>query len=254
MVDALVKYSLKPSKPDSRDFVYVQKFSTINPAIDLREWKPIVEDQDNLGSCVGNAITSAYELLVKQKYPEKYVELSRLFVYYNARFFDNTLTEDLGIYVRSGLKAAKLYGLCTEKLWPYDITKFDDQPTPECYVDAAKRTILEYRKLTTLRDMLETLSDGIPIVIGMSVYESFDRVNKTNSVIPLPTSTDTYQGGHAVTIIGYDLDKQQFLIVNSYGTNWGDDGYAWMPFEYLRTEGFEKWRFDINDQEVYLLS
>lgn len=247
MVDNL-KYTVKPSKPDSRDFVYVQKKSTIRPYVDLRKWDSPVEDQSNLGSCVANAIASAYELQVNRLFPEYFVELSRLFIYYNARLFDNTVKEDVGAYIRDGLKAVKMYGVCTEALWPYDIDKFDDQPPPECYAEATKRMITEYNSLNTLRDMLETLSNNVPIVIGISVYESFEGVDKESSIVPLPTDSDYYIGGHAVTIVGYNLIENQFLIKNSYGTDWGDNGYAWLPFEYLRTEGFEKWRFDINNQ------
>lgn len=249
MVDNL-KHTVKLSKPDSRDFVYIQGQTTIRPSVDLRQWDSPVEDQKTLGSCVGNAIASAYELLVNQLYPDQFAELSRLFIYYNARLFDNTLKEDIGVYIRDGFKAVKQYGICTEKLWPYDIDKFDDQPTPECYVDATKRTVPKYWTVTTLRDMLETLSANKPVVIGLSVYEPFDFVNKNNSVIPMPTVKDSYQGGHAVTIVGYDLKKEMFLIKNSYGTKWGSEGYGWLPFEYLRTEGFEKWTFDISDQTL----
>ena len=253
MVDNL-KYLIKPSKPDSRDFVYVQGQTTIRPYVDLREWDSPVEDQYALGSCVANAIASAYELQVRKLYPQQFAELSRLFIYYNARLFDNSTAEDSGTYIRDGLKAVKLYGVCTEALWPYDIEKFDDTPSEECYADAITRKISGYRTVTTLRDILENLSNDTPIVIGMSVYASFDKVSKSNSVIPIPTSEDSYTGNHAVTIIGYDLDKKEFLIKNSYGTDWGDGGYAWLPFEYLRTEGFEKWCFDIVRQNTIVVN
>lgn len=249
-----LRYGLKPSKPDSRDFVYEQGQTAIRPSVDLRGWDSPIEDQSSLGSCVGNAIANAYELEVKKLYPEYFAELSKLFIYYNARLLDNAVKEDVGAYIRDGLKAVKLYGVCTEMLWPYDIDKFDDQPPPMCYANALRRTTTQYRTLATLRDMLETLSADKPVVIGMAVYLSFDRVSKEDPVIPMPTAGDPYQGGHAVTVVGYDIDKKQFLIKNSYGTDWGDGGYGWMPFDYLRTEGFEKWRFEISDQVPKLVA
>ena len=96
----------------------------------MRKWDSVIEDQGDLGSCVGNAITNAYELQVRYLYPDKFVELSRLFVYYNSRLFDNSVDEDVGATVRDGLKAAQIYGICSEKLWPYDIKKFKIKPTP----------------------------------------------------------------------------------------------------------------------------
>lgn len=244
MVDN-VKYLVKPSKPDSRDHAYKKESSTIKESIDLREWDSAVEDQNKLGSCVANAIANAYELMTKQIAPEKFVDLSRLYIYYNSRVIENTVGEDTGVYIRDGLKAVKFYGACREDLWPYDIKKFNQQPPAVCYVDATKRNISEYKSLFSLGDMLEVLSNNKPVIIGMAVYSSFDLVNKENPVIPLPTPLDPYIGGHAVSIVGYDLSKHQFLIKNSYGTDWGDGGYGWLPFEYVRTEGFEKWCFDI---------
>lgn len=247
---ANLSYVVKPSKPDSRDFVYVQNNSTIKPFVDLRKWDSPVEDQGILGSCVGNAIASAYELQVKHLYPDQFVELSRLFIYYNGRLLEGSVDKDTGVYIRDGFKAVKLYGICTEKLWPYHIDKFDDLPTPECYADAVKRKISNYQTLSTLRDMLETLSDDVPIVTGMSVYKSFEFVDKNKPLILMPTKTETSINGHAVCIVGYDLNKHLFLIKNSYGKDWGDQGYGWLPFEYIRTEGFEKWRFDINQTPI----
>ena len=208
----------------------------------------MIEDQHDLGSCVGNAIANAYELMVRQKYPDQFVELSRLFVYYNARELEGDIANDSGAYIRTGLSAVKKWGICTEALWPYYINRFTVKPTPECYADAAKRKITEYYQLATAEDMIETLNNNQPVIIGMSVYESFDRTSKNDPVVAIPDSSDTYLGGHAVTVIGYDLDRQLFLFKNSYGTGWGDGGYGYITFEYERSHVFERWAFEISDQ------
>lgn len=237
---------LSASQLDSRDFAYLQTRNTVKEAVDLREWDSPVDSQLGLGSCVSNAIASAYELQVRKKYPDKFVELSRLFIYYNSRLFDDTLSQDIGAYIRDGLKAVKRYGVCSEDIWPYVEDKFDEQPSPAAYVDATNRLISKYERLSTLGDLLETLSDGYPIVLGMSVYETFNFVNSEEPIVLMPTTSDMYIGAHAVVIVGYDQESEMFLIKNSYGPNWGFDGYAWLPYEYLRTQGFENWRFEID--------
>ena len=213
----------------------------------MREWDSLVEDQGTLGSCEGNAITNAYELQVKRLYPEKFVELSRLFVYYNSRLLDNSVMEDAGAYLRDGMKAIQKFGICSEKLWPYDIKKFTVKPTEECYKDAESRTITSYQSLDTLDEVLHAINDNKPVVIGVTVYDSFNLVSKENPVIRNPIENEKDSGGgHAMTIVGYDIPKKQFLIKNSFGTDWGDNGYGWLPFDYAEAEGFEKWVFDIS--------
>ena len=215
----------------------------------MRKWDSRVEDQGELGSCQGNAIASAYELQVKRLYPDKFVELSRLFIYYNSRVIDDAVMEDAGAYIRDGMKVVQKYGICSEKLWPYDITKFSVKPTDECYADALARTITTYQSLKTIDEVLHAVNDNKPVVIGLTVYDSFAQVSRRDPVIHEPTEYEMDTGGgHAMTIVGYDIPKKQFLVKNSFGTDWGDMGYGWLPFDYVEDKGFEKWVFDINDQ------
>jgi len=239
----------KPSMIDERDYHYSQKKNKLKTFVDLREWDSPVDDQLSIGSCVGNAIANAYELMVKKLYPDSFVELSRLFIYYNSRLFDNSYKEDIGTYIRDGIKSVAKYGVCEERLWPYIEEKFDDQPDPECYADASLRLITRYESLYTLRDMLETLDNEQPIVAGITVYEDFMFITRKNPIVELPKNNDKSHGSHAVTLLGYDLSKQLFIAKNSFGQDWGSNGYFYIPFEYIRTESFEKWCFDINTQK-----
>jgi C1A family cysteine protease len=252
MTDAVKNIFLDavPSIADDRDYRYSQSKIALKQSVDLREWDSTVDDQSYIGSCVGNAIANAYELTVRRLYPEKFVELSRLFIYYNSRLFDNSYKEDIGTYIRDGLKSAARYGICSEKLWPYIEENFDDQPYPECYVDASQRIVTRYETLYTLRDMLEIINDNRPIVIGLNLYTGFMEMNSTQSVVKTPRAIDRSIGSHAVVLVGYDLDRQLFLAKNSFGTEWGDQGYFWIPFEYVRAEVFEKWCFDISSQRT----
>lgn len=81
------RYGWIPDIPDNRDKMYgaVHKvFATLPPLVDLRDMCSAVEDQGDLGSCTGNALVGALEFLEK-KDNIPYVDLSRLFVYYNER-------------------------------------------------------------------------------------------------------------------------------------------------------------------------
>jgi C1A family cysteine protease len=45
----------------------------------------------------------------------------------------------------------------------------------------------------------------------------------------------------AMTALGYSLERGQFYVKNSYGTEWGLAGYCWIPVEYIEKYGFEHW-------------
>jgi C1A family cysteine protease len=243
------QFCVRPSVPDSRDRAYVQRRIAVRNRVDLREWDSPVEDQSALGSCVAHAVTSAYELMVRQHYPGQFVELSRLFVYYNTREIEGTLNEDSGVYyLRNALQAVQKKGICREEVWPYQLHQWDEQPSEECYQDGATRVITEYTRLTTHDQVLDAINYGRPVVVGMYIYNEFLEITADNPVVPMPADPAVdLVGGHAVVIVGYDLERQQYLIKNSFGLEWGDQGYAWLPFDYA-IYMFEQWSFGINDQ------
>jgi len=247
-VDNIIYRRFVASGTDMRDHVRALSAEPLRESVDLRERDSQMEDQGYLGSCVAEATTSAYELMVRQEYPDKFTELSVLFVYYNARLFENNLRTNSGANIRSAMKAGKEYGLCRNDLWPYDIAKFDQEPPPAAYADALDRTISEYWRVPDNTTTVDTINQNRPVVIGMAIYSSFLSVNTDNPVVPEPSDTDYFEGGHAMVIVGYDLAQRQFLVKNSFGTGWGMNGYCWIPFEYARQYVFERWAFTIKAQ------
>ena len=244
-----MNFNIKPSRPDDRDYIYrSDNTQALRETVDLREWDTLVESQGSLGSCSSNALTNAYELCVNRKYPEYFTHLSRLFIYYNTRVEYSNVAEDKGIFLRDGLKSLEKFGVCSELLWPYDIEKFDDRPTDECYEDAKKRKILQYQKLISNYYITEVLNSNKPVVFGMEIYDSFMDLNESISTVSFPSRKENSLGGHAMCMVGYDLKKRLFLAKNSFGITWGDNGYCWIPFDYIRQEGYDIWTFDIPNQ------
>jgi C1A family cysteine protease len=203
------------------------------PGVDLRTGCSPVEDQGALGSCTANALVGALEFLEK-KDGAAFVDLSRLFVYYNERVIEGTADSDSGAFLRDGIKSLAKQGVCPEPEWPYRIAAFRKKPTPKCYADAANHQITSYRRIVTTDEMRTCLADGFPFVFGFTVYESFEssQVAKTG-IVNLPKPKEQVVGGHAVAAVGYDEAAQRFIARNSWGTNWGMRGYFTIPYEYL---------------------
>ncbi|NTV53149.1 MAG: C1 family peptidase [Candidatus Firestonebacteria bacterium] len=229
-------YGWVPDLPDQRDVLYgaVRPVPAKLPTVvDLRRICTAVEDQGSLGSCTANALAGALEFLEKKhKLPP--VDLSRLFIYYNERVVEHTVTSDSGAMLRDGIKTLKNLGVCAEKKWPYVIAKFAVKPTPACFKEALDHQITAYQRIVTVDQMRACLAEGYPFVFGFTVYESFEtqQVALTGEA-DLPQAGERVVGGHAVMAVGYDDVKKRFLVRNSWGTSWGKQGYFTLPYAYL---------------------
>jgi C1A family cysteine protease len=201
-----------------------------------------VFDQGQLGSCTGNAFVGALEYLENKKHNFTYgtsdfIGLSRLFVYYNERLLEGTLTQDAGAQIHDGIKALSSYGVCKEDLFPYDITQYRNKPSDAAYAEAKSRIITNFANVSINENSFITaLANSLPIVFGIMIYESFesDEVARTG-LVPMPTPTEQCLGGHAVLVSGYNRTTRLLKVRNSWGADWGDNGYFYLPFDYVFT-------------------
>jgi C1A family cysteine protease len=247
------KLGWRKQVPDPRDFkmkhlAAVKPLAvTLPPAVNLRRWCSYVEDQGELGSCTANAWAGILEFN-QNKYAmtKPFVDLSRLFIYYNERVLDGTVNEDSGAQLRDGAKVIAQYGVCPEKEWPYDIAQFTVKPPAKAYADGLPYHIHSYYNLDgktpaqTLQNLKTCIASGQPFVFGFTVYDSFMSDQMANTgIMPMPdTKTEQIQGGHAVMAIGYDDTVKRFLVRNSWGKKWGLPnpnyrGYFTMPYDFI---------------------
>jgi C1A family cysteine protease len=223
-------------KVDHRDYLYTPPtLVRLQSSVDLRQYCTPVEDQGNIGSCTGHAITSAIEIILKRK--NKAVELSRLFVYYQERLLEGTTRVDAGAYLRDGIKACYTWGTPQEKLWAYNTRLFATQPPNAAYTEALTRKITRYERCTNFDAVKAALAAGNPVVVGFTVYSSFlsSTVTRTGKMT-YPTSREQVLGGHAVCLVGYNDATQTFIAKNSWGISWGDRGYFYMPYQIIQNQ------------------
>ena len=233
-------YGWKPDLPDNRDLAFKPKAKTLKALpkkVDLKNACPPVYNQGQLGSCTANAIAAAMQFeLNKQKKGYDFMP-SRLFIYYNERLIEGTLSIDNGAEIRNGIKTVNKQGACSETIWKYDDGKvfFKKLPTPTCYKQALDHQVLSYHRIDKdLNQMKACLAEGFPFVFGFTVYEAFesDAVGRTG-VLNMPDPKEKCLGGHAVLCVGYDDASKRFIVRNSWDTDWGNKGYFTMPYEYL---------------------
>jgi C1A family cysteine protease len=225
--------------------------STLPPELDLRDQFPPIEDQGNLGSCTANAGVALLEYF-ERRAAGNHIDASRLFLYKATR---NLMGQagDTGAFLRTTMQAMILFGIPPETYWPYDIARFEEEPTPFCYAFGQNYRALQYYRLDppgTTRDQLVAqikthLTTGLPPMFGFSVYASYRQSFDNGGLIPFPNAGENKVGGHAVVAVGYDDDRQiqnvnggdatrgAIRIRNSWGTRWGEEGYGWLPYAFV---------------------
>jgi C1A family cysteine protease len=232
-------YSWKSDSLDARDIPWETNLRAAQLPRSInqlhRHNMPPSYDQDYGGTCTANAATAAltYEQL---KLGHKPFAFSRLFVYYNERVLEHTENSDAGAMNRSAVKVLNKIGACSEIAWPYDLTKMLHRPYSSTYNAALHHRCVGYRRVAVNEHAVKTaVFSDYPVIIGLSIYEYFESDTVARSgVVPMPNlREEKLLGGHAVLLMGYDDDTQQFLVRNSWGTKWGVHGYFHIPYDYV---------------------
>ena len=226
--------------------------------VDLREWCSPVEDQLDLGSCTANAVVAMVEYFQKRAYGS-HIEGSRLFVYKTTRKLMLS-SGDSGAWLRSAMGAVVLFGVPDERYFPYTLDgitvnpDWDSEPDAFLYSLANHYSAINYfchdpmgkktAKKEVLKNVKTYLAAGVPSVFGFFGFPSFESSDAPGS-IPYPCKNEQAEWGHAVVAVGYDDNKVitntrsnekkkgALMIRNSWGSSWGQDGYGWLPYDYV---------------------
>ncbi|MGZ4864911.1 MAG: C1 family peptidase [Halobacteriota archaeon] len=225
------------------------------PSVDLRQWCSTVDDQGWLGSCTANAGVGLLEYFERKAF-NKFTDASRRFLYKITRNMMG-VTGDTGAFPRNTMEAMTLVGVPPEWYWPYtdQSPDFDIEPPGWVYSIAERFEAVQYYSLSAacvpgdmlLQDVKTWLAGGLPLMFGFPVFHRVLVQSKTNGGrFPFPCAdTDFFVGGHAIDVVGYDDDlkianidcgletRGALLIRNSWGTEWGELGYGWLPYEYV---------------------
>jgi C1A family cysteine protease len=205
-----------------------------NGILDLRKYCSPVEDQYLISSCAPNSTVGALEFL-EIRNGIKYTDLSRMFIYYNARLMEGKELEDCGSYIRLAFGTLASIGVCTEEIWPYDTSAVYQRPSWKAYRDAYAHKIDAFYQIDDFdadRDekIKEALRSNHAVVFGMMIDQDYIQTG-FDGVISMPKKIRPRPGMHAQLIVGYT--RQYWILKNSWSSSWADGGYCYVPFAYL---------------------
>jgi C1A family cysteine protease len=221
---------------------------------DLWEFFPEVEDQGQLNSSCAFAVLCLVENL-EARTDSPPLEASRLFLYQMALRLRGT-TDDIGVDLRTTFKSLVRFGAPPQQFWPYDSERFRQMPTdPFLFGFARDYQRLHYFRLQwfaksnpavrsriaessdeTLSILKSFLATGFPFAFGFHVQTTLTR----DGLICDTDRSHTIRGGQATVAVGFDDEirigshKGALLIRSSWGSQWGDKGYGWFPYDSVR--------------------
>jgi C1A family cysteine protease len=203
---------------------------TLPAAVDLSADFPRPGDQGQQGSCVGWA--TAYALKTYQERVEIGWSLEPSAHRFSPAYIYNQINGgvDQGSFIPDAFDLIVNQGCASLASTPYDDQDFLTQPDDTARQEAAQFKGKSWKTVNGTLEIKAALANRLPVVIGIVVFESFSNLQGPSSVYN--TFNGESQGGHAITIVGYDDNRfgGAFRIINSWSQNWGDQGYFWMPY------------------------
>jgi C1A family cysteine protease len=202
--------------------------------LDLRPFCPPIDNQLQVSDCVADGTCTGVEFMqIRDGLP--FIKKSRLFIYYNARLAGHEIDKDEGTYVRLAFASLSSFGTCKEDTWPYDPRAVFTRPSWAAYQEAYPQRITSFFNIddaivntggTPLVSAIkQALQAQHPVVFGQTVDEAFMDVGSDGLIPAYDMKTAVDPGGHCTVIVGYNDNTQRFIVQNSWGTDWGDDGF-----------------------------
>ncbi|KAE8132854.1 hypothetical protein BDV38DRAFT_287329 [Aspergillus pseudotamarii] len=241
-----------PDLPDSRDHIYEAEDRTLRRRVDLRPSCPPVYDQLKAASCVANAIAGAYEFISMKQ--NLHFSPSRLFIWYYGRQMTHpddrdAVLKNLGMSFRevtasvqnkTGHMKIAEYNAKTKYFVPG--AKAAKKPAARAQKRAHQHATVKYFSFPgkERKKLKDSLDRGYPFLFLLVPSDGLKRIGGDYGYtlkMPTPAELKKWKGRHGLLAVGYDDDDNEevFIVRNSWGARWGDGGYFYMPYAYLKS-------------------
>ena len=238
------RLTARPDTVDFRDLMYVPTLIEVGTCLALEDYKALevpILDQGTEGACTGFGLaTVAHYLLRKRRVIADQGPVSPRMLYAMARRYDEWPGHDYeGSSCRGAMKGWHKHGVCAEELWRHDPRNPDFTLTDDRSRDAQFRPLGAYFRVNhkDLVAMHAAICEVGVLYASANVHSGWDDVD-AKGVIPYAADV-TLLGGHAFAIVAYD--ERGYWIQNSWGKDWGNDGYARISYQDWMRNGTDVW-------------
>jgi GNAT superfamily N-acetyltransferase len=171
------------------------------------------------------------------------IQFSRIYSFVRSRQLDGTFPGDpqTGVWGSTFCRVARGWGEVPEEDWPYP-SKFAPWPPPEppgLDEQAKKYRILYYQRITNWYDCRLAIANGFLVNASFEITSQWDHA--ANGIIEMPPDGAPIVGSHAVLLVGYSDKEEKFHFANTWGTEWGEGGCGYLPYEFFEDWLVEAW-------------
>lgn len=227
---------------DLRDIYYEGGLVELPPWIDNRGSVPLVLDQGQEGACTGFGLAAVANFLLHNRAGARQLRpthgASARMLYEMAKRYDEWPGQDYeGSSIRGAMKGWHKHGVCREATWPYRANQAG-RLTPRRQLEAVERPLGNYFRVRHLHlsHMHSALAEAGILFASADVHAGWSNPNRTTGRIRYRSETT---GGHAFAIVGYD--EEGFWIQNSWGRDWGVQGFGHLSYDDWLENGFDCW-------------
>ena len=203
--------------------------------MDLSRNLPPPGAQGLQASCVGWAV--AYGLKTYQESVERGRGPTGPMQMFSPAFIYNRLVRGncRGFtHIRDALEIVASDGVAPLSVFPYDPNSCSRLPDRRALEVARDYRVSSYTTVNDINGAKAQLANGFPIVIGMDVGSVFQEHG--SGVFHGEPGYSNCCYGHAMLVVGYDDGMQAFRVFNSWGREWGDNGYGWISYRAYRNQ------------------
>lgn len=220
-------------------------------SFDLRQRFGPVRNQGQRGTCVAHACTAIREFITSQQNPQG--DFSEQFLYWDCKKHD--LVPGEGTFIRVAMNRLEQDGIPAESEWPYNPNPIPGNeghdPAPAGILAKATPNRINSSSglsATNVDGLRRVLVNGSPVAFSVPVYTHwFTEPTHSTGDVRLPLPGEKVEGGHAMCMVGYQVDANvpgggYFMVRNSWGTGWASQsavapGYARIPFAFINQYG-----------------
>ncbi|MDM8365469.1 C1 family peptidase [Bacillus thuringiensis] len=245
MKESIGQESTPPYQPPTT-YVPKQEWQHLSPSkqkqqkylperVDLRSYFPSVRNQGRFATCVPFAATALREYYIGRDTTARGADisyLSPLYMYYPRGPKD-------GMRLEEAFQSMQYQGVTPEMERPYDLNpentaQFQNPITNTQWKQALPYQIRNYQLISQsnmVAQIKQALAHRDPVMVGIYVYPNFDAT-PSSGIVP-PVTSKKSRGGHALVVVGYDEKNNWFILRNSWGEKFGDQGYVYMNYQTL---------------------